>query len=443
MLAIFIIQITLYFRFFCCAVQSYRGYSLIRFKTAKLDWIEEIEAADFNLNHFPEPKRTIVDIWSEPNIYRNHVDVLVAPEFLDTFLVLLKMRGINDAQIIMKDIQKDIDREKRDLAQIKLNYRLRRSLNDNSSTAFNLSAYHRYDRIVDYLKMLSNQYPNLAEVFNIARTYEGRKMVAIKIGNNLSFKPAIFIDAGIHAREWIAPAVALYIASKLITKYGRDSDVTRMVDNFDWYIVPVANPDGYEYSMTYDRLWRKTRSKNITVNKWCIGADANRNWGYRWGETGANHSPCSCTYPGSAPFSEVETAGIRDFLIYQVPELKIYISLHSYGQLILAPWGYTNDKPNNHHDQEYAASLAVEAIRNKTGAKYNYGTISELMYLASGTSIDYMQDKGVPYIYAIELRPEDVDHHYGFTIPAQFIAPTGLLIAPNSFNFDILIIIYK
>ncbi|VDN19163.1 unnamed protein product [Gongylonema pulchrum] len=153
-------------------------------------------------------------------------------------------------------------------------------------------------------------------------------------------------------------------------------------------------------------------------------------------EAGANRSPCSNIYPGSSAFSEVETAGMRDFIIYQIPDLKVYISLHSYGQLFLAPWGYTSDKPNNYGDQvglnicgihrkKHAAHLAVEAIRNRTGASYNFGTISELMYPASGTSIDYMQDKGVPYIYGIELRPEDADSNIGFTIPARFIEPTG------------------
>ncbi|KAM3719084.1 Zinc carboxypeptidase A [Dirofilaria immitis] len=358
-------------------------------------------------------------------MYHNHADVLVAPEFLESFLVLLRIHGINDIQIVANDIQKEIDRERRDLAYAIKYYRSRRFVVDNALTDFNLIAYHSYDKIVDYLKMLSNQYPNLTEVFNITRTYENRSLIGIKIGSYASQKPAIFIDAGIHAREWIAPAVALYIISKLVTEYGKDFELTHMVDTFDWHIVPVANPDGYEYSMTTDRLWRKTRSRNATVNKWCVGADANRNWGYRWGEAGANRSPCSNIYPGSAAFSEVETAGIRDFITYQIRDLKIYISLHSYGQLFLAPWGYTNDKPNNYYDQKQAASLAVEAIRNRTGAKYNYGTISELMYPASGTSIDYMQDKGVPYIYGIELRPEDAENNFGFTIPARFIEPTG------------------
>uniref|UniRef100_A0A1I8EX10 Peptidase_M14 domain-containing protein n=1 Tax=Wuchereria bancrofti TaxID=6293 RepID=A0A1I8EX10_WUCBA len=402
MLAIFAVLFTvLHLRYMCSAIQQYRGYSLLRFPTATTDWLDQIEADSLVLNNanvinFLEPKRILVDIWAKPNMYRNHADVLVAPEYLDSFLALLRMRGVSDIQIVANDIQKEIDRERRDLAYA-MKYRSRRSVGDNSLANFNLIAYHRYDEIVDYLRKLSRLHPNLAEIFNVTKTYEGRDLIGIKIGSRSSFKPAIFIDAGIHAREWIAPAVALYIITKLVTEYGKDSNLTHMTDKFDWYIVPVANPDGYEYSMTTDRLWRKTRSRNVTVNKWCVGADANRNWGYRWGEAGASRSPCSNIYPGSTAFSEV------------------YVSLHSYGQLFLAPWGYTNDRPNNYYDQKQAASLAVEAIRKRTDP-------------ASGTSIDYMQDKGVPYIYGIELRPEDADNNFGFTIPARFIEPTGQLV---------------
>ncbi|KAK6029030.1 hypothetical protein OSTOST_04872, partial [Ostertagia ostertagi] len=103
---------------------------------------------------------------------------------------------------------------------------------------------------------------------------------------------------------------------QLVTGYGTDPKITRSVEKFDWYIVPEANPDGIRVQpaigkslYVYDRLWRKTRSRNTTVNKWCVGADANRNWGHRWGEAGANRSPCSNIYAGSRPFSEPEIVG--------------------------------------------------------------------------------------------------------------------------------------
>ena len=60
-----------------------------------------------------------------------------------------------------------------------------------------------------------------------------------------------------HAREWIGPAVATYILSQLVEKHP---SFAKLLDISDWMILPVVNPDGYEYSHTSDRLWRKTRS---------------------------------------------------------------------------------------------------------------------------------------------------------------------------------------
>ncbi|VDM61605.1 unnamed protein product, partial [Angiostrongylus costaricensis] len=202
----------------------------------------------------------------------------------------------------------------------------------------------------------------------------------------------------------------------LVSQYGKDPAITSSLNRFDWYIIPQVNPDGYEYSRVSDRLWRKTRSRNITINKWCVGADANRNWGHRWGEAGANRSPCSNIYAGSRPFSEPE---IVDLVTWQIPNLVIYISLHSYGQLLLSPWGYTQARPDNYADQ--VAFL-----------KHNCKLLDRLLYRkmnitdpASGTSIDYMQDRGVPYIFGVELRPLDAYDTYAFSLPPNFIRPTG------------------
>ena len=67
------------------------------------------------------------------------------------------------------------------------------------------------------------------------------------------------------------------------------------------YIVPVLNPDGYEYTFTGDRMWRKTR-KPSPGNR-CPGADPNRNWDSAFGTTGVSRNPCSDTYPGPHAFS--------------------------------------------------------------------------------------------------------------------------------------------
>ncbi|KJH46058.1 zinc carboxypeptidase [Dictyocaulus viviparus] len=354
-------------------------------------------------------RRVLLDVWATPSQQNPMADVLVAPEFLETFLALLRKKGITHIKTLNDDIGSDIRRERRHLQQSR-----RRSKRSFNAMDFDVDDYHSYDEMVWFMRKLAEQRSDLVQLLNITRSFEGRPLYGVKISSSNIFKPAIFVDAGIHAREWIAPAAALYMIKKLVSEYGKNPSITNSVDRFDWYIIPQANPDGYEYSRVSDRLWRKTRSRNITVNKWCVGADANRNWGHRWGEAGANRSPCSNIYAGSRPFSEPEIVGqMRPTKTIKIVKVATRTSLSLKGSLRV----------------RNAASIAVAAMRNTTGATYNYGTIAELMYPASGTSIDYMQHRGVPYIFGVELRPLDSYDSYAFSLPPKFIRPTGELLA--------------
>lgn len=80
-----------------------------------------------------------------------------------------------------------------------------------------------------------------------------------------------------HAREWISGATSTYILNELLT--STDPAVRDIAENFDWYIFPVTNPDGYAYTHSNDRMWRKTRTPYTAT---CYGADPNRNWGHMW-----------------------------------------------------------------------------------------------------------------------------------------------------------------
>ena len=86
----------------------------------------------------------------------------------------------------------------------------------------------------------------------------------------------IYLNAGIHAREWISPAVASYLMRELLK--GNES---QFLESFNFHILPVANPDGYEFSRQNDRLWRKTQSVRSGIPD-CIGVDLNRNWDYKF-----------------------------------------------------------------------------------------------------------------------------------------------------------------
>lgn len=87
----------------------------------------------------------------------------------------------------------------------------------------------------------------------------------------------IFVDAGIHAREWAAPMTALYLMKKIVNHEHM------FYNKVSIYVIPMVNPDGYEYSHTVDRLWRKTRSRIDGTE--CVGTDANRNFNSHWAGT--------------------------------------------------------------------------------------------------------------------------------------------------------------
>jgi carboxypeptidase A2 len=246
--------------------------------------------------------------------------------------------------------------------------------------------YYRHDEINKYLDSLAAQH----DVRTIGKSYEGREIKAIKLtscdgeAKAKGGRNSIYIDAGIHAREWIAPATALYLIEQLTS--GGDS--SHILDKVDVIIQPVVNPDGYEYSHRLERLWRKTRSGILPAT--CRGTDGNRNFDYHWGEVGASPNQCSETFRGDKAFSEKETIALRDAVEAVKDSCKFYLTLHSYGNYMLYPWGYTSDLPESWRDIDEIARIGADAIANATGTKYTVGSSTNVLYAAAGGSDDYM-----------------------------------------------------
>jgi hypothetical protein len=111
--------------------------------------------------------------------------------------------------------------------------------------------YRNLNKIFSFIELLHSTYPEISYE-SIGRSSEGRELRVIKIQTKDSnrTKPIVFIDAGVHAREWISVTTALYIANKLVTLHNSDSSTKELLKEFDWYILPVVNPDGYEYTQT-------------------------------------------------------------------------------------------------------------------------------------------------------------------------------------------------
>jgi murein tripeptide amidase MpaA len=96
-------------------------------------------------------------------------------------------------------------------------------------------------------------YPGLISVNSIGNTHEGRPIWLLTLTNLATGadldKPAVWIDANIHATEITGTTSALYIAYNLLAGYGNDGQITRQLDQCVYYIIPRVNPDGADWAM--------------------------------------------------------------------------------------------------------------------------------------------------------------------------------------------------
>ncbi len=173
----------------------------------------------------------------------------------------------------------------------------------------------------------------LIHVDSVGASYEGRPILVVKIGpaSDDPARPNVLFIATHHAREWISTAVAM----KLI-RWLADSGGT-VVAAHDVWVMPVENPDGYQYTFTTERYWRKNRRPNAGGS---YGIDPNRNYPAFWGIDGVGSSAWEYaeTYRGPAPASEPETQAVMAFHAAHPP--VVALSYHSYGGLVLYPWGF-------------------------------------------------------------------------------------------------------
>ncbi|KAK6629902.1 hypothetical protein RUM43_003723 [Polyplax serrata] len=298
--------------------------------------------------------------------------------------------------------------------------------------------YHRYADMVRYMEFLAFSYPNRVQILTIGHTTNGLPLRVIKFFSKASDKideketekPVIWIDGGMHGREWITSSVVLYIARQLIENYNKHKE---MADSAVWYFLPVANPDGYEYTHSRDRLWKKTRSVHESSNSnlikkllfgSCEGVDLNQNFDYHWGENlSASVDPCQDGYPGPGPLSEPEAQAISDFIMLNKNRIKMFVTLHSYSQKWLIPWSYTLKKAADYSELERFAKKAAKAIALVFGSHYDVGSSSSLMYPTSGTAEDWAKGAAeIKYSYSIMLRDRG---SFGFLLPAAQIVPTA------------------
>lgn len=265
--------------------------------------------------------------------------------------------------------------------------------------------------------------PDLAQRISLGNSLEGREIFGLRITSPgaPSDRPAVLFNGCQHAREWMAVMVPMYIAERLIMDYDTDYRVRALVNTAVIYVVPVVNPDGYVYSWSTERYWRKNRRNNGGGS---FGVDNNRNWGFQWGGSGASSNPNDETYRGSGPFSEPETQRLRDFMMAN-PPIIAHIDYHSFSELILWPWGYTNGQPGGADGATFTAlgNSMRSAIQSVHGKLYTAGPIGSTLYLASGNAVDWAYGAEGIFSNTIEVRPAGGGLD-GFSPPPSEILPT-------------------
>lgn len=322
------------------------------------------------------------------------------------------------------------------------------------------SGYRTVDEIYRLLERLNSEYPNLSELITYGQStclvkggcetpggesLPGYELIAMRLSNeditgisavdnsNVSrgSKPIFFLLANIHAREIATTEIAVKFIEHLLRNYGQSADITWLIDWHEVWIVPIANPDGhwlvelgedpsYGQGAFYQRKNANADADDngiIDCPVWPpetslqYGVDLNRNHSFAWGAVGSSSDPCSQTFRGIIPASEQEVRSLQTIVQSLIPDQRgesindpapqsttgLLISLHSFGDLVLWPWGNTRVQAPNHE--------GLRAIGDEFASLNGYTSCqaSVCLYSASGTTDDWAYGElGIP-AYTFEI----------------------------------------
>jgi hypothetical protein len=253
------------------------------------------------------------------------------------------------------------------------------------------------------LHQIAATYPHVAQLKTIGRSIQKRPLLVMRLTNEMIHddKPQVLFVATHHAREWVATEMAMRLIKYLTANYGIDARVTDLLDTVEVWIMPVGNPDGYQYTFTNERLWRKNLRDNDGDREITLadGVDPNRNFDSHWGydDEGSSPVPTDQTYRGTAPNSEPEVQALVDFV--QDNDFKFILSYHTYLDLILYPWSWQWGTTSL-DDPIFVAQAGTDAnpaIYDSIADKgYNPGVAADL-YITNGDFVDWAYyEMGIP-----------------------------------------------
>jgi len=284
--------------------------------------------------------------------------------------------------------------------------------------------YTSYNECVDFFKFAQKTNPDLFQVEVIGKTWENREIICVSITKNVEInkqKPALFYTGTIHAREWIGIELSLSFAKYILEHIDYDPQLNAILDRTTLYMVPCANPDGFEYSRNHFSFWRKNRRKNADGS---FGVDLNRN--FEVGFT-PNKDTTSNVYSGPSAFSEPETAALRDFVL-EHKNITIALDYHSQGNVFFPAHNFIHEDAEDAIDLNLLAGNMAEEIRKESGREYGVHMGKPPVHLISGSGREFYYSQGALSLVAevgtrnisdyIEHMSENIDEN----IPALIFA---------------------
>lgn len=390
---------------FCLLSNSLFSQSFSRVRVyANKEQIKLLEKAGVCLDHGKHKLNT----WIETDLSVDELEII-------------KANGIK-AEIMIEDViahyqNQAANRETRAVGTCNTN-----AITYNAPTHFKLGSmggYPTYTEVLSELDSMYLLYPSLVKQktpIGAYLTHDGFPVEWMKISNNPlvdESEPEILITALHHAREPGSITQLLYFMWYLLENYGTNPEITYLVNNTEIFFIPMINPDGYMYNELIapggGGMWRKNRRNNLDAT---FGVDLNRNYSFAWGTTGTSTSTSSDVYCGTSAFSEPETQAIRDFVLAH--QFKIALNYHTYGNLLLFPYGHDYvDAP----DKDYFENI-TELMVCQNGF-VNQSAVT--LYPASGTSDDWYYGDTITKPRVFAMTPEVGSTTYGFWPPSTEI----------------------
>ncbi len=265
------------------------------------------------------------------------------------------------------------------------------------------TSYKTPEKIEALLKDFAQKYPELTELVDAGKSLEGRSIWALKITDKTApagTKPAILFNGMHHAREVMTPEIPLDIADYLLSHYKDDARVKHWVDANEIWVLPMLNVDGNNIVWNTDNYWRKNAREGY-------GVDINRNYPYAWSKcNGSSGQKWSETYRGSKAASEPETQTLMNLVAKIRPVIDI--SLHSYSELVLYPYGCKGQRALTKKVVEGLGKQLADLLPSdeREGQNYTAGTPWETLYSVDGGDIDWMYNQFGVLAYTIEINGE-------------------------------------